>query len=741
MRTVLASSLGAAFTLLLAPGQVVAAVSPALATGGDHSCAIQDGAAFCWGENTEGELGNGEDDHSSVGSVDRNEPVAVMVFTSGATAVSGGEEHTCGIQNGAAFCWGWNGNGQLGNGEDDTTVPTGAFSNVPLAVVGLGSLVTSISTGGAHSCGVMDGAAHCWGYNNKGQLGNASNVDSNLKVAVTGLASNVTMISAGDKHSCAIQNGAALCWGKNFHGQLGDGTNLDSSTPVAVTGLTSDVTAISAGNGHTCAIQDGNAFCWGSNSTGELGDGNSPTNSNLPVDVTGLDTDMDVSAISAGSAHTCAVKNGAALCWGADGNGQLGDGNSLTNSDLPVGVKGLGSGVTAISGGGDHTCATAGGAAFCWGSNSNGQLGDGTNAIRPVPVRVLDFEPGNDPSVAVCGTVAHHAWASSSGNIRYRSCAVGVSCTAARNLVAAASQERRPSVACSGSTVLVAWEDTRDGSADVAYRRSPDGGASFDALKFLTHGPLDETRPVLVMSGGVALAVWEDSRRGNRDLGSRRSVDGGQTWGAFSFLVRSALDESEPSLSMDGDVAALAWVDRRHGNQDIAFRRSTNIGASWLPITFLARGPAIESEPSVALDGATMLVGWTDRRWGNDDPAFRRSVDAGANFGPRKFLLRASTDDSQLILRVDGLNGLLSWVDNRSGNRNVSYRHSADGGATWGSALRLVAASTDESQPACDLSGDLASCVWTDTRSGDPSPHARDSIDGGASWLARFELD
>jgi len=353
--------------------------------------------------------------------------------------------------------------------------------------------------------------------------------------------------------------------------------------------------------------------------------------------------------------------------------------------------------------------------------------------------------PADVVSTALCGDVAHYAWVRDpegpNPNIAYRNCAVNGACSAAKNLVAAATEESAPSIGCDGSTVMVAWEDTRNGNSDIAYRRSVDGGTSFASLTFLAQGPADETRPTVAMSGGVVLVVWEDTRRGNVDLASRRSTDGGANFSTFAFLVRSDFDDTDPVAGIDGTAALLAWVDTRFGNQDIAYRRSADAGANWQPLTFLVKAPTVEKSPTQVVDGTTMMIAWSDLRSGNQDLAYRRSTDSGVSFGGLTFLVKAPTDDSQPSIGSSGLDGVLTWVDERDGNKSISFRRSGDGGATFGATARLVAAGTDEYSPACDLANSLAVCAWADTRSGSPKPHVRESMNGGVSWLTRFELD
>jgi len=354
-----------------------------ITAGGAHTCTrLSSGEVKCWGNNINGQIGNGV-------VIPHIRTIPQDVVGSGVTGVSGGSRHTCAVVNGAALCWGDNDLGQLG---DTTTLPR----SIPMGVSGLGSNVIAITAGEEHSCAItVGGAPFCWGNNNNGQLGNNSE-DYNLHPipeAVYNLTSGVTAISGGNIHTCAIVSDGAQCWGRGWSGQLGDGSSTDIPHPVQVFGMpaASGVTAITAGGYHTCAVVNGAAKCWGSNYFGELGD-NTTTSNGFPVDVIGLGS--GVTAISAGPWHTCAVVNGAAKCWGGNDYGKLGD-NSTTDSLIPVQVSGLESGVVAIAAGNDHTCALMStGAVKCWGLNWNGQLGNGEVGISKIPVDVSGLSSG-----------------------------------------------------------------------------------------------------------------------------------------------------------------------------------------------------------------------------------------------------------------------------------------------------------------------------------------------------------
>lgn len=346
-----------------------------ISTGDSHTCGLTtDGAAYCWGENSYGQLGYGA-------TGDQGNPIPVtggLVFQ----ALSAGPSHTCGLTaGGAAYCWGYNGSGQLGDGSTSDQWR-------PVAVSG-GLVFRSISAGIQHTCGLTtDGAAYCWGYNGNGQLGDGTTGNHTSPMAVAG-GLTFYALSAGDLHSCALTaGGAAYCWGSNVSGQLGDGTTAERWSPTAVSGGRV-FQAVSAGPSHTCALTTGGAaYCWGRNPKGQLGDGTTSDRTS-PVAVTG---GVTLQTLSAGSSHTCGLTtSGTAYCWGDNSYDQLGLGAPIDRSS-PVAVSG-GLVFQEVRAGYGHSCGIiTGGAAYCWGDNGLGGLGDGTSggtSNRTSPVAVL----------------------------------------------------------------------------------------------------------------------------------------------------------------------------------------------------------------------------------------------------------------------------------------------------------------------------------------------------------------
>ena len=353
-----------------------------ISAGGGHTCAVTlAGGVKCWGRGGEGQLGND-------GALSNQlAPVDVLGLTSGVASVSAGNSHTCAVTTeGAVKCWGYNAKGQLGDGS--TTQKA-----TPIQVSGLSSGVKSISAGSDHTCAVTStDAAQCWGANSNGQLGNETTVSSLVPVQVSGLTSGVADISAGYGHTCAVTlEGAAKCWGYNGRGQLGDGSTTQKATPIQVSGLSSGVKSISAGSDHTCAVSTaGAAKCWGSNGSGQVGN-NSYDNSLYPAQVQGLS--QGVTSVKAGAGRACAIGVAGELkCWGENYNGGLGTGSVTNPLRYPLLVNKLPSGVAGVSMGSDFICVvTTSSAAKCWGRNYYGALGNGTthSAVGSTPTNVL----------------------------------------------------------------------------------------------------------------------------------------------------------------------------------------------------------------------------------------------------------------------------------------------------------------------------------------------------------------
>ncbi len=369
-----------------------------ISAGTSHSCAIVSAAVRCWGFAGNGRLGYA-DGANDIG--DDEVPAAAGTVDLGAgrsaIAVSAGEGHTCALLDDHRLrCWGFGGNGRLGYG---TTQDVGD-DETPAAVtpvdVGPGRAVAAVSSGGAHTCALLDdGTVRCWGYAAAGQLGYGNDTDLHAPAGAIDLGAGRTAvaITAGVSHSCALlDNGAVRCWGYALFGQLGYGnatTIGDTETPGSVEpvdlGAGRSATAISAGSQHTCALlDDAKVRCWGYGGNGQLGYANtlSVGDDETPGSVGPVDVGAGRTAtsISAGRQHTCATLDDASVrCWGGGTFGQLGYANQLpVTTPGPAGPVALGANRTAsaIATGEYHTCALLdAGAVRCWGYGASGRLG------------------------------------------------------------------------------------------------------------------------------------------------------------------------------------------------------------------------------------------------------------------------------------------------------------------------------------------------------------------------------
>ncbi len=370
--TGLTSATSSAFTVSAPITGSFASVS----IGGNAACGVTTaGAGFCWGSNSTGQLGNATTTNTAI-------PVAIAGgLTFGSVSVGSLQNFSCGLTTaGAAYCWGYNDYGQLGNA-------TFTSSTSPVAVAG-NLTFSSLSAGdGAQVCGLATGgAAYCWGYNGSGQLGVSSIAYSSSPVAVSGGLSFATISAGENGQTCGVTTtGAGYCWGYNAEGELGIGTLTSVNTPTAVSGGLA-FKSISAGFSSSCGITTaGAAYCWGDNTYGELGNGSTAA-SNVPVAVTG---GLTFSSVSVGDAYACGVvTSGAVYCWGYNAEGQLGNGTTIQSS-APVALFG-GLTFASVSAGYASACAvTPGGAAYCWGNGAAGQLGNQSLATPLTPVLVV----------------------------------------------------------------------------------------------------------------------------------------------------------------------------------------------------------------------------------------------------------------------------------------------------------------------------------------------------------------
>lgn len=350
----------------------------AIASSGSHTCAlIEDRNVKCWGDNSSGQLGDGT-------TTQRQTPTATLPVGGGITSLSLGWYVTCVVlDNERVKCWGDNFHARLGDGLSAEPRPMRTALSEP---------ASQLAAGSDHTCALLEGGdVTCWGRNNYGQLGDGTTTLREAPTATLPLGGPAIALAASPEHTCALlEGGDVKCWGSNNNGQFGDGTTMWRETPTASLSLGAQAIALTAGTAHTCALlEGGDVKCWGYNPMGQLGDGTTTQRSSPtpPLELGG-----QAIAIAAGAFHTCALlDDGNVKCWGGNGNGQLGDGTT-TQRLAPTATLPLGNQAIAIAAGGSHTCALLdGGDVVCWGSNTGGELGDGSTMERLAPTATLSL--------------------------------------------------------------------------------------------------------------------------------------------------------------------------------------------------------------------------------------------------------------------------------------------------------------------------------------------------------------
>lgn len=347
------------------------------------------GQIYCWGRNDKGQLGDGT-------NTARHYPTKVQlpagVFYWAALSRKGGHDGltNCAIaDNGNVYCWGFNDRGQLGNND------AGTNQNTPVPVVKpAGRYFTTVYIGKRHNCALADNRElYCWGLNSNRQLGTSAG-DKHIPTLVTKPAGVTGWIQAspGDGHTCAIAtNGNTYCWGLNNSGEIGIGNTVSpQATPVLVN--TSGIgnikfTSISANQNTTCGLgEDKQGYCWGHNSHGQLGNGTT-TQKTLPTLVTLPAGVSHFKFINVGGDNACAVgSDGYSYCWGIDlGTGFVGSSTVPKLVDLPADHKNT----AHLEGYCWNGCSISqAGSLFCWGDNTKGQLGNGTTTDSQTPVEI-----------------------------------------------------------------------------------------------------------------------------------------------------------------------------------------------------------------------------------------------------------------------------------------------------------------------------------------------------------------
>jgi len=351
--------------------------APRLSAGSESTCAAPSGSEpRCWGHNANGQLGDGT-------TMMRPSPTPIAGISS-ASILEAGQLHTCARTAAELSCWGANSAGQLGTG----AITADALTPVPVVGLPAGE-VRDLALGTAHTCAIVGDALYCWGANENGQLG-VGDTEARLTPTAVALPAIPVDVDAYGLHTCVVlADGRLACFGANARGQIGNGDRSDVLSPtVSLDG----VVDVATGSAHTCALRrNGSVWCWGSDSLGQLGNGSSETEDVLTPSPT-MALGEPAFEVAAGGAHSCARAAASVYCWGDNFRAQAGQDNRFPSVPAPTAVASLGA-VEEVAAGMDHTCVRlSSGAHRCFGTNENGQLGNGMDSGQShTPVEVTPW--------------------------------------------------------------------------------------------------------------------------------------------------------------------------------------------------------------------------------------------------------------------------------------------------------------------------------------------------------------
>lgn len=293
-------------------------------------------------------------------------------------------------------------------------------------------------------------------------------------------------------------------------------------------------------------------------------------------------------------------------------------------------------------------------------------------------------------------------------------------------------------IAADGDTLHVVWYDQRDNNWEIYYKRSLDAGAVWSVIDTrLTDNPNWSYLPSVAVSGSNVHVVWEDDRDGNADVYYKRSTDGGTTWETDFRLTVDPGPQGQPSVAVSGSYVHVVWADYTiMGNSEIYYKHSTDGGTTWETQVQISNANGFSFGPSVAVSESNVHVIWPDMRHGftNSEVYYRRSLDGGINWGPETRL----TDDDNFsfdpCVAVSDSNVHVVWQDDRDANNEIYHKRSTDGGAIWGTDNRLTDDPNSSLGPSVAVSGGNVHVVWQDDRDANDEIYYKRSTDGGTTW-------
>jgi len=299
-------------------------------------------------------------------------------------------------------------------------------------------------------------------------------------------------------------------------------------------------------------------------------------------------------------------------------------------------------------------------------------------------------------------------------------------------------------VAASGEVVHIIWFDNRDGNSEIYYKRSADDGIIWGTDTRLTYNSAASIFPTVAVSGSSAAGgvhiAWEDYRDGNNEIYYKRSPDGGLTWEADTRLTTKWANSVNASVSVSGSFVHLVWRDERDGNREIYYNRSIDGGLTWGYDTRLTYNNFLSQFPSIAVYNYDVHIVWEENRDGNNETYYKGSQDGGVSWGPDKRLTNNWANSYSPDVSVFGSVVHVVWFDDRDGNSEIYYKHSTDEGASWCPVTRLTYNTAASRLSSISASNSAVHVFWQDYRDGNFEIYYKRSTDEGNNWGADIQI-
>ena len=281
-----------------------------------------------------------------------------------------------------------------------------------------------------------------------------------------------------------------------------------------------------------------------------------------------------------------------------------------------------------------------------------------------------------------------------------------------------------PAVAVDGSNIYVVWRDDTPGNPEIYFKKSVDGGITWTTGKRITHNAGNSMAPRIAVNGTNIYVVWYDDTPGNWEIYFKKSEDGGVTWAAGKRLSYREGKSWYPDVAASGSTIYVVWYDDRNldRKRGIYFKRSHDGGITWTPHEWLSSNVGDSSWPAIAVNGSNVYIVWYYDLSGstqNSEIYFKRSDDGGITWAADERLTHNTSFSVGPAIAVDGSNIYVVWEDYSSGNQEIHFKNSDDGGVTWTASKRLTNNMGSSSSPDIAADGSNVYVVWEDNRGGD----------------------